>query len=299
MNWLILALLSPAIYTVINFTDKYLVSSVVKDYRAMPIYTTIVGFIAGFFFWIVTGFPTLGFRDGIIITFTGMLTIWAALLYFQALSEEETTTVIIFFQMLPVFSLILSYFILGELITIKQFIGFIFILSAAIGVSLKRTKKKKVHIAKSLLLITMFNIMWAVAGVLVKFTINANSFSTILSYESWGIGIGGLILFLFYKPVKKAFLENIKTVKKRTLSILFINEFVFVIAKSLSFLAYSLGPVALVSVLGSSQVFYGILYGFILALVFPRVFKEEGDRTNLLRKIVLSIVLFIGIVLVY
>lgn len=298
MHWFIPALLSPIVYSLINFVDKYLISSEIKDYRAMPIYTGIVGFIGGTLLWIFTGFPILEFRDAFIILLTGVLALFALVFYFQALSEEETTVIIILFQMFPVFSLILSYLFLSETITLKQLIGFIIILTASVGVSLRKTSTKT-KIGKALLLITIYNILWAFSGVLAKYTINVNTLPKIFSYESWGIGFGGLILFLFYIPARNAFLENVKTIKKRTLAILFINEGLFALGKSLSFLAYSLGSVALVSVVSSTQVFFGIILGFVLTLIAPKVFKEDVTKEGLLKKIAFSILLFIGILLVY
>ena len=298
MNWVFLALLSPAVYTVVNFIDKHLVSNEVKDYRAMPIYTAIVGFVAGFVFWIITGFPVLAPLDAIIVILTGILTIWAALLYFKAMSEEEATTIIILFQSLPMISLVLAFIILGETITFKQLVGFIIIFTAVVLVSLKPSVNKKLTLSSAFFLIILANFMWALAGVLIKFAINANTFSKILSYESWGIGIGGFLLFILIPSVRNSFLKNVESVKKRTLSILFINEFTFVIAKSISFLAYSLGPVALVSVLSGTQVFYGILYGYVLTKIFPKSFREDIQAKSLVRKGILALLLFLGILLV-
>jgi hypothetical protein len=139
--------------------------------------------------------------------------------------------------------------------------------------------------------------MWALAGVLIKFAINATSFTKILPYESWGIGIGGIILFLLFPGIRKAFLKSIKTLKKPTIGILLGNEAVFVSAKAITFLAYSLGPVALVSVLGGTQVFFGIIYGIFLTLLFPKIFKEDIDKNTLIKKGILGFGVLVGIIL--
>ena len=64
------------------------------------------------------------------------------------------------------------------------------------------------------------------------------------------------------------------------------------------FVALSLGPVALISVVSSINVFFAILFGWILTLIAPAVFKEGISRDELLHKAVWAIVLFVGIVLV-
>lgn len=299
MNWVFLALLAPALYTISNFTDKYLISNQVKDYKALSIYTTIVGFIAGTTIWVFTGFPILSFFDALIVISTGIITVWSLPIYFKALSQGETTTIIILFQIIPVISLILAFFILGETITLKQLLGFIIILMSVIVASLKKTNNKVFSLPSTFFLVIIFNTMWAFAGVLIKFAINANSFSKILSYESWGIGIGGLILFLVFPQIRNAFLKNIKSIKKRTLNVLFINEVIFVMAKAITFLAYSLGPVALVSLLGGVQVFFGIIYGFVLTLLFPKLFNEDIRSKTLIKKGILACLVLFGIMLLY
>lgn len=299
MNWVLLALLAPAVYTIVNFIDKYLVSDKIKDYRAMPIYGTVVGLVVGTIFWVVTGFPLLSFYNAAIVIFTGMITIWATPMYFKALSKEETTTVIILFQMMPVMSLILGYFLLGESISPKQLLGFVIILISVILASIKPSAQKVgFKLSSIFFLILVVDFMWALAGVLINFAIEANSFSEILSYESWGIGLGGLILFLLFPSIRNAFLKSVRKLKKPTLGVVFTNEFIFVLAKGITFLAYVAGPVALVSVLSGTQVFFGIIYGVALTLLFPKLFSENLSRETLLKKGALGVAVLIGIILI-
>lgn len=141
--------------------------------------------------------------------------------------------------------------------------------------------------------------MWAIAAILVKFAVDANSFSKILSYESWGIGLGGIMLYLLFPSIRNAFHGSIKTVRKIALGIMFINEGLFILSKSLTFFAYSIGPVALVSIVGNTQAFYGIFFGLILTAVAPTVFKEEIDKTSVITKVAFVLLLFAGICLIY
>lgn len=302
MNWFFLALLSPALDTVINFTDKYIVGNEISDYRGMPIYSTIVAFIAGTIFWIAAGFPLLGMRDALIILGTGMLSIWGLALYFRALSMSDTSDVIIFFKLIPVLVLILSFFILKEPVTAKQLIGFLLVLVATFGVSLEKSfslKKVQFNTSSPLFLIFCVDVLWAIAAIMVKFSINANSLSKVLSYESWGVTIGGVILYLCFPSIRNAFHTTWKEVRKVALGIMFFNEAVFVLSRSVVFYAYSLGPAALVSVIGGSQVFYGIGLGFALSVLAPKFFKEDISKETLMRKLGFALLLFVGLTLVY
>ena len=297
MNWLIPALIAPAIYTIVNFVDKYIVSKEVKDYRGMPIYGTIMGFFVGTFFWVINGFPILPLKDTLIIFATGAITIWAAAIYFKAISLEDASNLVIMLQSTPLFTLLFAFLLLGEKITATQFLGFFLILVAVILVSIEKGKTK-MKLSEAFWLILLVNIMWAISVVIIKFAINANSFAEILSYESWGLAIGGALLYLIFPSTRKAFHHSMRTVRKKALIIMFANELVFVIAKAITFFAYSIGTASLVSVVGTTSVFFGILYGLLLTKIFPKFIKEDISRGNLLKKIVGALILFAGIYLV-
>ena len=298
MNWLIPALLAPAVYTVVNFLDKIVVSKLVKDYRGMTIYGTIAGFVVGTVFWIFTGFPILPLKDALIIFSTGCLTIWGSQLYFKAVSLEEPSKLILFFQTTPIFTMIIAFLLLGEKISMTQFVGFVTILLTVIWVSLEKGKAK-FQISEASLLIILVNIMWALGGVLIKFAISANSFASILSYESWGLGIGGTVLYLFFPSIRNAFHESFRTAGKKTLVVMFSNEIIFVIGKSITFYAYTIGTATLVSVVGSTQVFFGIIFGLLLTKFAPKLLKEDVSKSELTKKVVSAIILFVGLWLVY
>lgn len=293
-NWFFLALLAPAVFTISNFLDKYILESKVKDYRGVPIYSGIVGLIAGTFFWLIFGQPLLPFFDGLIVIIVGMFTVWAFLFYFKALSSSQTSYVIGLFQLIPVFTLIFSFLSLHEVISLNQFFGFFLILASAILLSYKK-QKRKFKFDSSFYYVIFADVFFAGGSILIKFAINANSFTKIVCYESWGIAIGALLLFIFYKASRNAFIKTTRTVGNKVLGIMLLNEAIYILAKTITFLAISLGPVTLVSVLGGTQVFYGIVFGIILTIFMPKVFKEGIGKEEVVKKLILMALLFVGV----
>lgn len=296
-SWIFYALLAPAAYAAINYVDKYLIESKVKDYRGMPLYSAIAGSVFGTAIWFSYGFPLLTLTQGLLVIMTGVLSVIALALYFKSLAEEETSIIIILFQLGPVFSLTLSYFLLGEAINAVQLSGFVLILISAIGASIKFAKNS-IKLTNAFWLILINDFLWALANVLFKFVSNENSFSTLIIYEGWGFGIGGLILWFLYPSAKKAFQENVRAVGKSVMSIIFVNEGLFVLARLLTYFALTMASIALVTVLGSTQVFFGLGYGIILTLLFPKIFKEEINIKNLSKKLIFALLATGGIVLV-
>lgn len=299
MNWLFPSLLAPAVYALVVFIDKYLLEKEIKDYRGMPIFASIAGFISGTIIWIIAGFPVLTFFDGLLVITTGILTAISFAAYYEAVSSEEASNINLLFQMFPVIILILSFLFLRETINIRQIFGFGLILSSVLGVASNgKQRNGRFHLSKAFYLILIYDIFLAISAVLMKFAINKNSFADVLAYQSWGVGLGGVALYIFSSKIRIAFKNTIKTVRKIALGIMFFNEFVFVIGRSLTYFAFSLGSTALVSVLEGTQVFYGVFYGMLATIFIPRVLKENISKTTTTKKILFSIILFLGIWLI-
>jgi uncharacterized membrane protein len=296
-NWLIFALLSPLVFSIVNFGDKFIIEGHIRDVWAMPIYSGIIAFITGCVLFVLTGFPTLPPRDLLLVMATGGLTSIGAALYFAAIGRDETSKVIVLIQMQPVIVLVLSILFLNETISGQQLVGFVLILTAAVAISLNRDGGG-FQLSRTFWLILLVDLIWSSSVVLFKFVSGENNFAALLPYESWGLALGDLILYLFVPTIRRAFHANIKHVSRRALGYLAVNETIFVAAKLLTLTAVVLGPVALVSVLGSTQVFFGVVLGVILTTLAPTIFKEDISRQNLARKAVLALVMFGGIVLV-
>ena len=142
------------------------------------------------------------------------------------------------------------------------------------------------------------DLCWTAAYIIFKFVSGNNDFVSLLAYESAGWTIGGAIVFILWREARTAFFETTRTVSKSTLAIIALNESIYILAKLLVYLAIALGTVSIVSVLGSTQVFFAIATGWILTLIAPKIFKEDITAKGLLTKFFLGIIVLVGIILV-
>ncbi len=292
--WLLFALLSPAVYTITNFVDKYLLSRKVKDYNALPIYTASVSFLFGLLWWTFTGFPTLPLKDALIIILTGVITIFSIVVYFKALSVQETSIVILLFQLSPLFTLLLSALFLKETVTVRQQTGFFIIFIATCALALPKNRNKWT-LPSGFWLIVLYDILFAIIGILLKYSTYESSFNQIIAFESFGMGLGGILIYLFIPRIRNAFLKSRKLLFKKALPIIVLNEVIFVLAKSLGYYAFIIGPVTLVSVLSNVQVFFGLAFGWILTQLFPRSFQEDISKKGFALKLMSALLLFVGL----
>jgi drug/metabolite transporter (DMT)-like permease len=294
MYWLLFSIISSAVYAITNFVDKYLLEKQIKDYRGLVIFSTIVALFFGILSWIFAGFPILPLQDSVMVVLTGILTVWGLAFYFSTLASEETSTVIILMQLVPVITLIESSIFLHEKISTAQSFGFTLILSAIVGASFKK-ESLQVKPSKAFFFIILADILWASANVIFKFVTISTTFVQLVAYESFGIALGGLLLYIFSSTIRNAFYTTTKSLNKSAIGVIFINEIFFLIAKLLGYLAISLGPVSLVGLVGSTQVFFGIIYGWILTILLRKIYNEDISSDGLAKKILLFSLVFTGI----
>jgi len=209
MNWLIFALLAPLIYSAVNFADKYIIKSDLIDYRGMPIYTAIIGGLFGTLGWFIIGTPIIDFQNAPLISLSGILAIFAYALYYKSISQETASKIILYIQITPVMVLILSFIFLKEVISSRQFIGFILIITAALGIVFT-LHKDKLKYSKTPILnflyILFADLLWASAIVILSYVTTTNHPFIVIIYKSWGLAIGGILLYGLFGDIKKSFL---------------------------------------------------------------------------------------------
>jgi uncharacterized membrane protein len=295
MNWLIFALIAPLLGAATVFMDKYLVERETPP-LALPVYAGIVSLIYGGVLWTIAGFPLLTPLDTALVIASGTLRIIGAVYYFIVLQKAEGSTVIVLFQAYSVFVLTLSFIFIGEVITPLQLAGFVVILAASIVANYQPDKSK--FDSKQLIGMLIIDLIFAASAVVFKLAVTGNGVFELAGYESVGISVGALIVWLVMPAMRREFRASLKSIRPRAVGIIIAKELIADLAKLLSFVAMSLGPVALVAVVGSSQAFYGILAGWLLTLIAPAIFREDISRANLLKKGGLAGLLIFGIWLV-
>ena len=264
----------------------------------MSIFSAIVGLIVGMVLWITTGFPVLSTRDTILMILTGATSVWGATLYFQLMSLTDASKVIIILQTIPVFTLVMSFIFLGDRITLPQLVGFVLIMGASLLASGEKDGLLKIKLDKIFWLMVGSNLLFAISWVLFKFVVEQNSFIKLISFENFGWALGGGLLLVVFPAIRKSFLTTAKSLPKFAMGLIFGNEILFVVSKLIGFLAVSLGPVSLVSVLSGSQVFFGVLLGWVLTLTAPKIFKEDISVKSLVTKFALAGAMVVGVILV-
>lgn len=308
LDWLPYAILAPLLMTVINFGDKYVVETQIPYPRAVLFFFAWINLLYATVFWLLMGAPLLPPSLALAFMLGGAMIIWANIFYFAAVVREETSRIIVLVQMQPVFILLLAWFFLGESITTQQFIGFALILIAATGVSMeRRPQADATSIAgpmnRSFWLMLLASMGWSVGvvisdGAVSAYVVDWRTLFVSVAYTSTGYFLGGMTLYLLMPGMRRSVAKAWRGMRWRAFGALAFVETVFVTRQFAVFMALLLGPAALLGVLSSTHVFFGIVLGWLLTLLAPGVFKENITRADLTRKALWASVVFVGILLV-
>ena len=292
-SWLFLAISSYGIFSITNFIDKFLIEKLIKNPIGIVILDGFLYVILGIIIFIFAGSHFLPLNQSLILIVAGTFLTFYLIPYFKALQLDDTSRVVPLFQFYPLFTLILAFIFLHETLSIKELLGFIFIIIGGFILGSEHLSKKIFKLRKSFFLMILSSLLYAFTNIMFKF-INSNNFWVNFSYLTFGSAIGCFLL-LYKNENRKILLNQVKILSLKTYVILLVNALLNLLAELLTFLAISLGPVALVSAVNGIQPFIVLVYGLILTLFFPKIIKEDIKRNTLIIKLFSAVILFIGI----
>lgn len=307
MAWFGFAIIATLLMTLVNFGDKFIIESQIPSPLAVLVFFSFFNLITALLLWVLTGFALLPQEQAILLLIAGTAPAFAGYFYFQAVSQAETSRVIIISQLYPIFTLVLSVLFGTDTISGTQLVGFALILIAALAVTIKRTEgdaeKDVAPMWGVFWLLVMSNFIAAVSIVLTDNVVNVlvvdiRGLMQVTAYMGFGYWLGGMALLIFVPPVRHAFASQLKKLQRGGVVSLASVETIFVARQFFLLQALTLGPVAIVSVIGSLNVFFAVILGWVLTLWRPAIFKEDISRQTLTRKFIWAAVAFVGILLV-
>lgn len=297
MPWLFYAVIAYGVYSICNFIDKFVVEKKIKNPSTVAIFGGLLSLGIGLLLLAFTHFHLLPGVQIVLLLISGIFLTFYIVPYFKALSLDDASRVTPLFQFFPIFVLIISFLFLHESLTIRQFIGFIFVSLGGFLLGSEHIEKKLFRIRKSFWYMLFSSFLYALTSIIFKYVAQSN-FWVIISYQTIGIGIGALLLLL-YPIYKKDFISEIKRMKRPLFYLLLLNHFLTVIADFLIFYAITLAPVALVSVVQGVQPLYLIIFGLFLTLWFPHIVKEDIRKETIGVKVLSSGIIFLGLYFLY
>lgn len=299
MLWLVFALLGPISWAASTHIDKYLVEKYFKhsETAVLMVFTAIVGVIALPVIWFFEpGVLRLSFADAGIVALSGAMYMGAMLFYLRAVQSEEASVVAPLFQFSAVFTLLLGYVLLHEVLSWVQLGGVALILVGALVVSVDgRAFLRQFKLR-------LLTLMMAATGILALSTVVFKLFAVETGFWSttFWMFVGEAVFGAGILCVPTAFREFVALFRRNPGPVIGVNaanELINLGGGLAVRFASLLAPVALVSAISSTTTLFVFVFGVLLTEFFPKLGREDLSLRNLAQKGISAILVAAGVLL--
>lgn len=299
MPWYIYALITPTLYSVSTYVDKFLLEKRIRNPLAVTALSGVLSGMLGIVVASITGWRSVGGAGIWVLLSAGFLLIIYLIPYYEAMKREETSRVIPLFGFVPVFTLIMSSIFLHEGMGVRQIIGMLIVVFGGFLLSVKRVEGRLFRPRPALWFMLVSSVLYALVNVLFRFVAHGVTvtFWSVLAYEYLGKGIAGILLLLV-PQIRASIVRQFQMIKK-SVGILVANDGINITAETAEGFALTLASAPMVNIIGGVQPFITLAFGLFLTLFFPHIIREDISKTALAHKLISIILMFVGLYLVF
>jgi len=304
MTWFFIALIGPFLYALSNHIDKILLEKYFKKggVGTLILFSSLLSAMALPFIFFADSTVLLGISgiNILVLVIVGILNVLVLWCWFIALTSEEASVAVVFYQLVPVFGVILGYFILGEVLTQIQLIAMAIVIFGTTIISFEIDSENKFKLRKKTIIpMLAAAFFWALGSVLFKaVALEENLWRTIF-WEHLMLTLVGLFIFIFIRSYRENFILAIRNNSKAILSLNIANESLYIFGNIAYSVAYLLAPVGLVLLAESFQPIFVLIIGVFLTIFFPKISTEKIQAKHIWQKIIAICITGIGTYLLF
>ena len=293
VNYILIAVVAYALFAVNGVIDKFLLTKAVRHPAAYAFYIGITGFLP----WFLAPFGLKFVSPGDLLVAIIAGASFVVALYFLYVATQITTISRILpieGGLVPVFTLVLAYLILGERLGNAQLAAFIFLVLGSVLISLKHDKKgwHPKALGNALIAAALF----ALSLTLTKYIFDRTNFVSGLIWTRLGFLVISLC-FLVPKSWRRHIFSAPKTVSRSNKFLYYGARLTGGAAGLLQNYAIAAGSVTIVNALQGSQYALLLVMTVVLSEYFPKVLKEDISARVLAQKIAAIALISIGLIL--
>ncbi len=227
----------------------------------------------------------------ILITSGALMVAWIYF-YLKALTEDDTSVVMTLLVLAPLFALIFSNIILGELPTPTQILAGALLVLGSLVVSYEPSSKslKLKLLAYALGASTVMGLMHA----LFKFSTIEGEFWVSMFWRSVGMIAAGFLLCLMLPAVRARFVSFIRHYFKQGFTLNSTNESLTLVGDTLFGAAILLAPIALIQTTEAYQPIFILIMSFLLGKLGIDSVREDYSKSKMKQKIVGIVLVILG-----
>lgn len=295
MSWIYFVILATFMWSITNVMDKYLIDKRIKSPLIVFIFLRIISIIPVIILIPILniGVPNLYFLSFIFVS--AVLMALGIIIYYKIVEIEEISVSIPLFQFIPIFTLFIAFFTLGERLAAIDYLGFLILITGGFVISIKRVSGL-FRVGKVFWFVILASLMFSTSYVIAKFVLNyVNYWETIIWV--WIFVIFATMPILFSGKIRGEFKYYYKKINRRDWSILFTNITISVLASASYYFAIKIGPISLVQASENIQMIFVFILALLFTMFYPHTMKERFDSRALAQKILGMILIIIGVLL--
>lgn len=291
--WALLTVISVIIWAVGNIIDKFLLSKYFKNPYIPTIFVSIFGFLASIviFLAVEITFPTIELL--IISLLVGFLYAFVNLFYFKSLFIEEVSRVVPLFTLVPLFVLILAALFLNEVFTNAVYLGIMLLVAGAFIISWEHGESR-FKLNKAFWLMLIADIIFTLPILGLKYEL---SYMTPEAALFWA-GIGMMLAVPFFLPFCYKKLTSVASKSKKPIIYVSISSLILISGLYVMFAAADMAEITLISALGQTQMFFVLIFATIITFFRPKLLEEKITKRDIIEKVIATVLMFIGVVLI-
>ena len=298
MHWFFISLIAPFLYALTNHIDKLLLEKYFKSrgvHTLLLISALLSGVAIPIFFIQAPDAIYLPIQTIFIMCTVGLMNLVVLWLYLLALNEDEASVVIVFYQLVPVFGLILGYYLLQETLSSIELLAMAIVLigTTIISFEIDSDNHFKVKLRTAFLMVGA-SFVWALSSVILKMVSLEEGVPASLFWEHVTLFFVGILLLIFVKKFRQALKETFSVISKPILTINIGNEILYMIGNWVFAFSYLLAPIALILIMNSFQPIFVFIIGILLTLFAPTLGTEKISLINISQKLVAIVITGIG-----
>ncbi len=293
ITWITVALAGYFLLALSGVADKFLVSKVVRAPVAYAFYTAITGPFS--LVLMPFGGRLLGWHDMLYALAAGTCFIIGIYFSWTAMGQTSVSRVVpIQGGLVPLFSFVFAYLLLGERLTFLQTSAFLFLVVGAVMISFRHEKTGWSN--KAFFNAAASALFFALTSVLTKYTFNHSNFVTGLVWPSVGFLIPVLPILAFKSNRTKIF-NAPKEAGAKNVALYYTSRASGTIGGYLQKYAVFLGSVSVVNALQGMQFVFLVIMTTFFSIYYPKVLKERINAETVVLKVTAIIFISCGLFL--
>ncbi len=292
-SWILIALGGYLLLAITGVADKFFVSKIVREPVAYAFYIAASGPFS--LLLIPFGAQLLSLQEFIVALLAGIFFIVGVWNSYAAIKRSTVSRVVpIQGGLVPSFSYLFAYMILGERLNLWQTSAFFFLVIGAILISMR--KEKGIWTPSAFVYAAISSASFAMAAVLTKYIFDQSNFISGMVWTRMGfILVAGAILLS--KSNRKIIFNAPKQAGVKNVALYYTSRATGTIGGFLQNYAVSLGSVTIVNAMQSFQFVFLLALTSLLSVYYPKILKEKITPSIIVLKLAAIVVIGVGLAL--